>query len=73
MFSKDDQGSLLCCQLCDESRVESKVPDVSFVAGVEEEGPVAPQPVLIWRQRRRNQRPDPDVLRLRSASSPAIR
>lgn len=48
MFCKDDQGSLLGCQLCDESRVERKGPDVSFISSVEENRTFAFIPVLIW-------------------------
>lgn len=48
VFCEDDQGSLLGCQLCDESRVEGKRPHVSFISSVEENRPFAFIPVLIW-------------------------
>lgn len=48
MFSKYDQGSLLGSQFCDEFRIESKLPDVSFIACVEENRTVALLPVLVW-------------------------
>lgn len=51
MFCKDDQGSLLSCQLCDESRVEGKGPDVSFISSVEENRTFAFIPVLIWQEK----------------------
>lgn len=73
VFSEDDQGSLLCSQLHDEARVESKVPDVSFIASVEEDGPLAPQPKLLCRQRPQNQPSDPDLLGGEGVSSPVIR
>ena len=47
MSSKYDQGSLLFGQLSDESWVQSKVPDVSLVAGVEEYRAMFPVPVLL--------------------------
>lgn len=56
MFSKDDQGSLLCCQLCDEPGVEGKAPDVSFIPSVEENRATAFLPVFIWQQRKADQR-----------------
>lgn len=47
MLSKYDQRPLLCSQLCDESRIQGKFPDVSFIASVEEDGSKAVFPVLI--------------------------
>lgn len=52
MFSKYDQGSLLSSQLCDESRIECKLEDVSLIAGVEKDGAVSFLPVLIWHRRK---------------------
>lgn len=53
MFCKDDQGSLLGCQLCDEARVERKGPDVSFISSVEENRTFAFIPILICQKKKK--------------------